>query len=149
MGMIDVGDKPVVLREAVATGRIVLSAETMDAIRGGSVRKGDPIAVAEVAAMQAAKQTSLLIPHCHQVPLDTVDLEFSVGDYGVQASCRVKARARTGVEMEALIGVSAALCTIWDMVKYLEKDPEGQYPKTRVTDVRVIKKAKDIDNIKS
>lgn len=140
--MIDVGDKPVVLREAEASGKILLSSNTMDVIRSGGVRKGDPLIVAEVAAIQAAKQTSLLIPHCHQIPLDTVGVEFSLRGEGVKVSCRVRARARTGVEMEALVGVSAALNTIWDMVKYLEKDGAGQYPETRITDIRVVRKMK-------
>jgi len=142
MGMIDVGTKPVVLREAEAEGTIRLRAETIEAIRSGDVRKGDPLVVAEVAAIQAAKQTSLLIPHCHQLALDTVDAGFTVRSEGVTASCRVRAQARTGVEMEALVGVTAALNTIWDMVKYLEKDEAGQYPHTRIEDIRVVSKKK-------
>lgn len=136
------GEKPVILREAEASGRITLSDETIRAIRQGSVRKGDPLAVAEVAGMTAAKQTSVWIPHCHQIPLDTVELRFSLGEGRVEAACLVRARARTGVEMEALVGVSAALCTIWDMVKYLEKDDQGQYPATRISEIRVLKKVK-------
>ncbi len=142
MGMIDVGEKPVVLREAEASGKILLSIKTMEAVRSGNVKKGDPLVVGEVAAIQAAKQTSLMIPHCHQIPLDTVDVRFSLNEEGVTASCRVRAQARTGVEMEALVGVSAALNTIWDMVKYLEKDVAGQYPDTRITDIRVVRKMK-------
>lgn len=142
MGMIDVGDKPVVLREAEAQGRILLSGNALDAIRNHRVRKGDPFPVAEVAGMQSAKQTAWLIPHCHQVPLDTVDVVCTLTGEGVDVSCRVRARARTGVEMEALVGVTAALNTVWDMVKYLEKDPAGQYPHTRITDIRVVRKQK-------
>ena len=142
MGMIDVGEKPIVLREAEAEGTIHLSGETIQAIRSGKIRKGDPRPVAEVAGIQAAKQTSGLIPHCHQVPLDTVDIGFTVLDRSVKASCRVKARARTGVEMEALVGVTMALNTIWDMVKYLEKDEKGQYPGTHMGDIRVVRKRK-------
>ena len=142
MGMIDVGDKPIVLREAEARGRIRLAEATLQEIRGRRVRKGDPFPVAEVAGMQAAKQTSLLIPHCHAVPLDTVELEFILEDQGVEAVCRVRAQARTGVEMEALVGVSMALNTVWDMVKYLEKDESGQYPGTCITDLRVVRKVK-------
>lgn len=142
MGMIDVGEKPVVFREAEASGKIVLARGTVETIRSGLIRKGDPLAVAEVAAMQAAKQTPLLLPHCHQIPLDAVHAEFSVTDEGVEALCRVRAQGRTGVEMEALVGVSVALNTIWDMVKYLEKDDAGQYPGTRITDIRVNRKMK-------
>ena len=92
--------------------------------------------------MNMAKQTHILIPHCHQIPLNTVKVTFEVLDDSIEAECLVKAQARTGVEMEALVGVSAALNTIWDMVKYLEKDSRGQYPKTRITDIRVLSKEK-------
>ena len=142
MGMIDVTEKPVIRREAEAEGRILLSGDTIQTIRENRVRKGDPFTVAEVAAMNAAKQTHLLIPHCHQIPLDSVTVTFRLLDDAVVSSCFVKAQARTGVEMEALVGVSTALNTIWDMVKYLEKDQRGQYPSTRITDIRVIRKEK-------
>jgi cyclic pyranopterin phosphate synthase len=143
MGMVDITGKRVVLREAVASGRIFLSQETIEKIRGKEIKKGDPLVVAEIAAMKAAKETYLLIPHCHQIPLNTVDLTFSIGEDSIEASCLVKAEAMTGVEMEALVGVSMALTTIWDMVKYLEKDKNGQYPSTRISDIRVLKKVKE------
>ena len=142
MGMIDITGKKVVLREAVASGRIVLSPETVKLVKAKRIKKGDPLLVAEVAAMKAAKETYLLIPHCHQIPLNTVELSFSLEDDSIEASCLVKAEAMTGVEMEALVGVSMALATIWDMVKYLEKDKDGQYPSTSIADIRVIKKIK-------
>ena len=142
MGMVDVTEKPVVRRLAEAAGRIVLSPGTIREIRSGGIKKGDPFPVAEVAGMNAAKQTHLLIPHCHQIPLDTVSLVFEVADDWVEVRCLVKAQARTGVEMEALVGVSAALNTLWDMVKYLEKDAGGQYPATRIENIRVLRKKK-------
>ncbi len=142
MGMIDVGSKPVVRREALAEGIIMLKETTIEAIKMGSVRKGNPLSAAEIAGMLAAKQTHLLIPHCHQIPLDSVDLSFEAGKSSIRAVCRVVAQARTGVEMEALVGVSAALNTIWDMVKYLEKDESGQYPGTEISQIRVVKKSK-------
>jgi len=142
MGMVDVTQKPVVFRKAEASGRIYLSSETIEAIRNGKIKKGDPFLVGEVAAMNAAKQTHLLIPHCHQISLDTVRVGFDVAREFVEATCIVSAQARTGVEMEALVGVTMALNTVWDMVKYLEKDEGGQYPGTRITDVRVLKKEK-------
>ena len=142
MGMIDITGKKVVLREAVASGRIVLLPETVKLVKAKRIKKGDPLLVAEVAAMKAAKETYLLIPHCHQIPLNTVELSFSLEDDYIEASCLVKAEAMTGVEMEALVGVSMALATIWDMVKYLEKDKDGQYPSTSIADIRVIKKIK-------
>jgi cyclic pyranopterin phosphate synthase len=142
MGMVDVTDKPVIHRQAEAAGRILLSPETIEKIRAGEIKKGDPLQVAEVAAMNAAKQTHLLIPHCHQIPLDTIRVDFRLSEDSIEASCVVRAQARTGVEMEALVGVSTALNTLWDMVKYLEKDEQGQYPTTRINDIRVIKKEK-------
>jgi cyclic pyranopterin monophosphate synthase len=142
MGMVDVTEKPVVRRQAEAGGKIYLGPGTVRKIGRGEIKKGDPFMVAEVAAMNAAKQTHLLIPHCHQIPLDMVKVGFELTDDGVEARCLVRAQARTGVEMEALIGVSIALNTLWDMVKYLEKDEKGQYPQTVMTDIRVIRKEK-------
>ena len=141
--MIDVTDKPVIRRQAEAAGRISLSPRTIETMVAGGIRKGDPMAVAGVAGMCAAKQTHLLIPHCHQIALDAVLVTFEVGDASIEARCLVRARAGTGVEMEALVGVCVALSTIWDMVKYLEKDNFGQYPNTRITEVRVVRKEKD------
>jgi len=142
MGMVDVTGKPVVRRKAEAAGRIVLTPGTIQKIEGGEIKKGDPFSVAEVAAMNAAKQTHLLIPHCHQIPLDAVRVTFKIIGEAVEAKCLVRSQARTGVEMEALIGVSVALNTLWDMVKYLEKNEQGQYPSTIITDIKVLKKEK-------
>jgi cyclic pyranopterin phosphate synthase len=142
MGMVDVSEKPVVKRQAEAAGKILLSPDTIQKTREGRVKKGDVLLVAEVAAMNAAKQTHLLIPHCHQIPLDMVNVSFEVSKESIEARCLVRTHARTGVEMEALIGVSTALNTIWDMVKYLEKDETGQYPSTRIADIRVVSKEK-------
>jgi len=142
MGMIDITGKKVLLREALASGRITLLPETVKKIREHQIKKGDPLLVAEIAAMKAAKETYLLIPHCHQIPLNVVELNFSIGSDFIEANCLVKAEATTGVEMEALVGASIALTTIWDMVKYIEKDKNGQYPSTRISDIRVLKKVK-------
>jgi cyclic pyranopterin phosphate synthase len=142
MGMIDVSEKRVMRRRAEASGLIRLSSKSIETIKAGEVRKGDPLLVAEVAAMNAAKQTHLIIPHCHQIPLDAVRVDFTVRDDAVEARCTVLSQAKTGVEMEALIGVSIALNTLWDMVKYIEKDTMGQYPATRITDIVVVKKEK-------
>jgi len=142
MPMVDVTDKPVVHRSAKAVGRIYLSPTTIREVKSGRIRKGDPLLVAEVAGMNAAKQTHLLIPHCHQLPLDTVGITFDISEESIEAQCFVKAQARTGVEMEALVGVTIALNTLWDMVKYLEKNAEGQYPSTCISDIRVLQKKK-------
>ena len=145
MGMVDITEKQIVRRKAEAGGRIVLCPDTIVAIEKHEIKKGAPLLVAEVAAMNAAKQTHLLVPHCHQIPLDTVAVRFDISKESIEVRCLVKAQARTGVEMEALVGVSIALNTLWDMVKYLEKDEMGQYPKTRISDIRVIKKEKNDD----
>lgn len=142
MGMIDVSEKPVVRRAAEASGIIFLSNKTIKEIKAGKIKKGDPMQIAEIAAMNAAKQTYILIPHCHQIPLDGVSVDFEVKDDSITAKCSVNAQARTGVEMEALVGVTMALNTIWDMVKYLEKDEQGQYPDTRIKNIRVLYKEK-------
>ncbi|HDZ23115.1 MAG TPA: cyclic pyranopterin monophosphate synthase MoaC [Desulfobacteraceae bacterium] len=142
MGMVDVTEKPVMRRQAIASGKIVLAPATISEIRAGRIKKGDPLQVAEIAAMNSAKQTHLLIPHCHQITLDTVKVSFSVEKDFIKARCHVRCQARTGVEMEALVGVSLALNTIWDMVKYLEKDENGQYPGTKMTEIQVEMKEK-------
>ncbi|MCP4682256.1 MAG: cyclic pyranopterin monophosphate synthase MoaC [Desulfobacterales bacterium] len=142
MGMVDVTEKPVIKRRAEAGGKVFLSPDTIQTIKQGGIKKGDPLFAAEIAALNAAKQTHLLIPHCHQIPLDTVSVSFEVFEEAIEVKCLVKAQARTGVEMEALIGVSIALNTLWDMVKYLEKDDMGQYNSTMIADIRVIKKEK-------
>jgi len=142
MGMIDISEKPVVRREAEAAGVIILSKTTVGRIKSREIRKGDPLVAAEIAAMTAAKQTHLLIPHCHQIALDKVDVVFVLEEDCIEARCTVLAKARTGVEMEALVGVTTALNTIWDMVKYLEKDEKGGYPTTMIKDVKVLRKEK-------
>ena len=142
MGMVDVTEKPIIRREAEAAGSIFLSEKTIGEIKAGRIKKGDPLLIAEVVAMNAAKQTHILIPHCHQIPLDMVRVDFQVSKDVIEARCVVSAQARTGVEMEALVGVTMALNTLWDVVKYLEKDEQGQYPSTRISDVRVIRKEK-------
>ncbi len=145
MGMIDITGKKSIVREALASGRILLSPETIKRIRESSIKKGDPRIVAEVAAINAAKETSRLIPHCHQIPLSAVELGFSLGEDYVEARCLVRAVAMTGVEMEALVGASVALVTLWDMVKYLEKDKSGQYPSTRISEIRILRKVKGLE----
>jgi len=98
--------------------------------------------VAEVASIQAVKKTPDLIPLCHPVPVDSVDTWFTLGQGYVEASCTVAANYRTGMEMEALVGVAVALLNVWDMVKYLEKDEAGQYPDAAITGIRVTEKVK-------
>lgn len=141
--MVDISGKEVVHREAEAEGVIRLREETVKAIKDGRVKKGDPLRAAEVACVMAVKRTPEIIPLCHPVPITSVKTEFEFGAGSVTARCRVTADYRTGVEMEALASVTAALLTIWDMVKYMEKDEKGQYPLTSITDVRVVEKRKE------
>jgi cyclic pyranopterin phosphate synthase len=141
-GMVDVSDKDIVPRSALAEGYVDLSSASVDAIRSRTVRKGDVLEVARVAALWGIKHTPTVIPHCHPIPVTAAEVDLHVLDGGVRATCLVKADYRTGVEMEALTGVSAALLTVWDMVKYLEKDDGGQYPGTRIRDIRVLDKSK-------
>ncbi len=143
MSMVDVTAKPEVYREAAARGRIKLSEETVRLIRDGKVEKGDPVTAARIAGILAAKKTSFLIPLCHPLPLTDIKVDLRIVDEStVEAEATVKTRAQTGVEMEALVAVSTALLTIWDMTKQYEKDAEGQYPRTVIQDIRVIRKVK-------
>ncbi len=119
--MVDVGAKAETQREAVATGRITMSAEAANAIRDGLVKKGDVLAVARVAGIMAAKKTSELIPLCHPLALTKVNLDLAPDATGVTASATVALAGRTGVEMEALTAVSVALLTVYDMAKALDK----------------------------
>lgn len=141
--MVDISSKGDVLREAIAQGRIHLRPETLAAIREGSVTKGNVLATAQVAATLAVKQTPTLIPLCHQIPISAVDVEFSLQEGFIEVCVTVRSRGKTGVEMEALTGVTLALLTIWDMVKSAEKDEAGQYPVTRIEGIRVIEKTKE------
>jgi len=138
----NVGPKPRVHRRAVAEGEIALGAATRRAIANGSVEKGDPIAAAELAGLLAMKRTSELIPHCHIVPLTSSRVELQPSRRGVRVRAEAESVDRTGVEMEALVAATIALLTVWDMVKYLEKDARGLYPATSLGPVRVVTKEK-------
>jgi len=119
--MVDVGGKEVVKRTARATGLIRMSGDTMQAIKEDQVKKGNVLAVARIAGIQAVKATPSLIPLCHILPLDSVLIDFEFREEGVLAGCTVSCQARTGVEMEALTGVSVALLTVYDMCKAIDK----------------------------
>ena len=141
--MVDISSKPPILRIASASGSIYLQEATIRQIQQGTIRKGDPLTIAQVAAISAVKRTPHLIPLCHQIPITSVETNFTVHPDHIQATVTVKALAKTGVEIEALIGVLTALTTIWDMTKYLEKDSHGQYPYTKITNVRITQKLKN------
>jgi cyclic pyranopterin phosphate synthase len=120
--MVDVGDKPVTAREAVARGEIALSAAARRLITQNAVAKGDPLQAARIAGIMAAKQTSALIPLCHPLPLTHVGVELTPTRSGYRIEARVRTSSQTGVEMEALTAVSVAALTIYDMVKAVDKE---------------------------
>jgi len=141
-GMIDISNKPDVVRVAIAEGSIRLRPETIKLIQEGKIEKGDVAEAAKIAAILAVKNTPSILPYCHPVPITSVKVDVDYDRDLVKVIVEVKTTYKTGVEMEALTGVTAALLTIWDMVKKYEKDEEGQYPHTRIVDVRVVKKIK-------
>ncbi len=119
--MVDVGDKPVTDREAVARGSIAMSAAARKLIRSGAVKKGDPIQAARLAGIMAAKKTSELIPLCHPLNLSHVSVDLTPTRTGYAIEARVRISGQTGVEMEALTAVSVAALTLYDMVKAVDK----------------------------
>ncbi len=137
-----VHEKPIEYRRAAAEGDLTLGLRARRAIRQGRVEKGDPFGAGELAGLVAIKRTAELIPHCHTIPLTGSRVTLKSSRTGVRAEAEVEAVWRTGVEMEALVGVTVALLTVWDMVKYLEKDRRGLYPTTRLGPIRVTEKAK-------
>jgi cyclic pyranopterin phosphate synthase len=119
--MVDVGDKAVTDREAVARGSIAMSKQARDAVRRGAVKKGDPLQAARLAGIMAAKETASLIPLCHPLPLSGIQVELIATPRGYDIESRVRTSARTGVEMEALTAVAVAALTIYDMLKAIDK----------------------------
>jgi len=121
--MVDVGDKPITVRTAIASGRIEMQPKTLALVQSGSHKKGDVIGVARVAAIMAAKKTSDLIPLCHPIGLDTISVDFEVIESENAIKCRVlaKTQSQTGVEMEALLATQVALLTIYDMCKAVDR----------------------------
>ncbi len=140
--MIDISAKPMVRRQATAEGRIILRKSTIKLLADGKVEKGDPLAIASVAAIQAVKSTPTSLMLCHQVPVEATRVDFSKGADSITVRVDVVAQSRTGVEMEALNAVACALLNIWDVVKKYEKDENGQYPTSRIENIHVVRKIK-------
>jgi len=140
--MVDVSHKGEVLRVARARGCIKLRRETIDRIKRGEVEKGDVATVSKIVAIEGAKKAHQLLPFCHPIRIDHVEPRVEVLDDAVCVEVEVKARERTGVEMEALTAVALALLNVWDMVKKYEKDERGQYPHTEIVSIRVLEKVK-------
>ena len=134
--MVDVGEKPVSVRTAVAAGRVLVSEETLALIRSGGMKKGDVLTVAQIAGVMGAKRTPELIPMCHPVLIDGIDLKLSLSEEppAVEIRASVSCAGRTGVEMEALTAVSTAALTVYDMCKAVQKDMV-------ISDVRLLRKS--------
>ena len=127
-GIVEIGAKAVVERRATATGLLNLSAESAQAIQSKSVKKGDVLEASTIAAIQAVKETPRIVPHCHPVPLEGCKVQWAWEGNALRCTVHVSAHYKTGIEMEALTGVSAGLLCALDMVKSIEKDENGQYP---------------------
>ena len=140
--MVEVGSKPDQKRRAVAEGSIFLDEKTIKLIQNEEIKKGNVLTTSQIAAIQAVKNTSAIIPLCHPLALTGIEVDFKVKSDEIKVTCSVNTLGKTGVEMEAITGVSVALLTIWDMVKAVEKDDEGQYPNTNISNIKVIKKEK-------
>ena len=141
--MIDISEKDSILRIATSSGKIYLKKETIERIKNKNIKKGDVFTIAKIAAINAVKKVPDLIPLCHPIPISNVDVDFNHEDDNViKVTCTVKSISKTGVEMEALMGVNIALLNIWDVVKMYEKDSNGQYPITVITEVKVDEKIK-------
>jgi cyclic pyranopterin phosphate synthase len=139
---VDVSEKPVVYREATATGRIRLRPATVELIRKKKLEKGDAVSLAATTAILAVKQTPSVVALSHPLKIEATEPTVELGDGWVQVTVKVSAHDKTGVEMEALTAVAVALLNIWDVVKAYEKDSKGQYPGTMIESIRVTKKVK-------
>ena len=122
--MVDVGDKDIISRVAIASGFIRLKGSTLDLIYGQKIKKGDVLTVAKIAGISAAKKTAEMIPLCHQIPISHVSVDFTREEDGIKIEAKVKTHAKTGVEMEALSAVSNTALTLYDMCKAVDKEKQ-------------------------
>jgi cyclic pyranopterin monophosphate synthase len=139
---VDVSEKPVVLREATATGRIRVRKETVAMAKRGGLEKGDVVEIATLMAVLGTKKTTDLVALTHPLRVEKVEPKVKLLEDAIEVTVTVRAHEKTGVEMEALTGVAVALLNIWDVVKQYEKDRSGQYPTTSIESIRVVKKVK-------
>jgi cyclic pyranopterin phosphate synthase len=133
--MVDIGEKKMVHREAVAQGRIFLKPETIQLIKEQNIKKGEVLAVARIAGIQAAKKTSELIPLCHHIPINQIDVDFNLRKDAVDITASASCDWKTGIEMEALTAVSVTALTIYDMCKAVDKE-------MKITDIKLKEKTK-------
>jgi len=143
-GIVEIGTKPVVERKATATGLLHLQAATKQAIVDKMVKKGDVLEASTIAAIQAVKETPRIIPHCHPIPLEGCKVDWAWEATSLRCTVHVSAHYKTGIEMEAITGVSAGLLCVLDMIKSYEKDDQGQYPTASISDLKIIEKRKGI-----
>ena len=141
-GIVDISGKKVIKRVATATGQLKLTKESIDAINTNQVKKGNVIEASTIAAIQAVKETPRIIPHCHPIPLEGCNVDWEISDTVLHCTVTVTANYKTGIEMEAITGVCAGLLCALDMVKSYEKDNDGQYPDSEISQVKIISKYK-------
>lgn len=141
-GIVEIGSKPIVERRATATGLLNLTQQSTEAIQNKAVKKGDVLEASTIAAIQAVKETPRIVPHCHPIPLEGCKVNWSWEGNSLRCTVQVSAHYKTGIEMEALTGVSAGLLCALDMVKSMEKNEQGQYPETSISDIVVVEKYK-------
>lgn len=140
--MVEISEKSSQKRKAIASGKIILQKNTISKIKSEEIKKGNVLTTAQIAAINAVKNTSNLIPLCHPLNISGIEVDFEISETEIKIIVSVNSVGQTGVEMEAITGVSTGLLTVWDMVKSVEKDENGQYPNTKITDISVIKKEK-------
>ena len=141
-GIVEIGSKPIVERRATATGLLNLQEGTKKAIVDKMVKKGDVLEASTIAAIQAVKDTPRIIPHCHPITLEGCKVDWAWEGTSLRCTVHVSAHYKTGIEMEALTGVSAGLLCVLDMIKSFEKDEDGQYPHASISEIRVLEKIK-------
>ena len=139
----DIGSKKPIFRRAIATGVLAVPPQVLEIVKRGSTTKGDLKTSSTIAAIMAVKNTHTSLPHCHPIPIDSCTVDWEDEDTGLRCTVTVSATAKTGVEMEALCGVSAGLLCALDMLKPILKDSDGQYPGTSIEGIRVLSKHKD------
>ena len=140
--IVDITEKSTIIRRASASGVLCVSPTVVSKVHEGATEKGDVRNSASLAAILAVKKTPLSLPHCHPIPIEGCTVEWKDVENGLKCIVTVSTTSKTGVEMEALCGVSTALLCAWDMLKPILKDSTGQYPDTRISDVAVITKLK-------
>ena len=141
--MVEVGEKSNQIRSAKAYGKIKLNRNTIALIKDNNIKKGNVLTTAQIAAITSIKNTSNIIPLCHPLSITGITIDFDIHEDTIETVVKVNSMGKTGVEMEAITGVSVALLTIWDMTKSVEKDDNGQYPDTMIYDIKVLEKTKE------